>query len=440
MTTERRPLPTSEFENRLLGGIIESNGAALDDVLPVLHDGAAFMEPDHREIWSAMLSFHSDGLEFDIPLLVGRLTKIGNPTCCDCWRTIVDSCWASAPEGCVNSARYAELVRQSHDRRRLIRVGQTIANRAYNESLSEPDAIAHDAADAIEGILASKSAAETVDAAELIDDLERSLRDPRGSFIPTQIAPIDGRISGFAKGEQIVIAARPSVGKTALGVTIAYTVSHTAPSDGGCPVAFFSVEMRQNKIMARLAALVSGVSAFDLLTGRAEEEERALALKALREYVDPGKLFIVDDAVNVRDIVSRARSLHRRHGVELVFVDYLQLCEPAGKYENRNLAVASMSAALKRLAVESNIAVVVFSQLNRASAKEKKMPLLSELRDSGAIEQDADLIAFLHRPDPEEKRRVIFHVAKHRNGPTGDCDLRFDPRVMRFTGEDQTPF
>jgi len=292
------------------------------------------------------------------------------------------------------------------------------------------------------------SAQEVVD--ETVEKIEKIQKHGESSGIKSGFYELDNMTGGFQKGDLIVIAARPSMGKTALALNVA---AHMVIKEG-CAAGFFSIEMSKHQIMMRLLSLRASIDMSSLMTGRKhlnQQEWRNLELAA--GELGKSKLYIDDSAsLSIIEMKTRARRLWREKGLDIVFVDYLQLMKVTGEQLRRNDSraqeVAIISASLKELAKEIQVPVVAMAQLNRSpeqrgSKKEGTKYQLSDLKESGAIEQDADLIMFLHREeqndkDTERKGEADLIIAKQRNGPTGKIVLAFQDKYTKFANMDMT--
>lgn len=262
------------------------------------------------------------------------------------------------------------------------------------------------------------------------------------SGISTGYTILNNLTGGFQDSDLIIIAARPGVGKTALGLSLAYNISKYSK----IPVGFFSLEMKAEQIVIRLLSMESRIDVRKIRTGRFNKEEEAQLTKAIR--VLGGLSIYIDDtpAISLHELRAKARRMISENGVRIIFVDYLQLMQGPADAESREREISYISRGLKALAKELDIPIIALAQLNRqVEIRQTKRPMLSDLRESGAIEQDADIVCFLHRPDlyskksdedttqePDAPRDVELIIAKQRNGPTGSFELLFFPQFTRF--------
>lgn len=247
--------------------------------------------------------------------------------------------------------------------------------------------------------------------------------------IASGLGDLDRLTSGFQPSDLIILAARPSVGKTSLGLNVARNVALKA----GLPVLVFSLEMSKEQVAQRLLCSEAALSSQKLRNGFLNEEEWRRLSSALGRLGE-AKIFIDDTpSISVMEVRTKCRRLQAEHGLGMVIVDYLQLMRPSKKAENRQQEISEISRSLKGLARELNVPVIALSQLSRAvEQRQKQIPQLSDLRESGAIEQDADIVMFLYS-DPEDPENTIqLIVAKQRNGPTGTIRLFFSREICRF--------
>lgn len=337
----------------------------------------------------------------------------------------------------VHAEHYAGLVRAAAMRRRLVAAAQAVVELAYDESLSLPDTIAR--ADAALQVATRLAPYEGYRAMKDIvpayyDGLDATTAPP----LELGLHDLDRLLGGVRAGQLMLVAARPSIGKSALGIQAAVQVARR-----GTPVGLISLEMSADEVVDRIAGFTAGVNMHLVRAGR---DQGALArvatvLGSLAELP-----LYLDDRSNMAlaDVLARARRMYAEAGIRLLVIDYLQLMDAGapggrggGRSENRNQELGVISKALKGLARELGITVLALSQLNRAlESRSKPTPQLSDLRDSGALEQDADIVLFIHRPDKYDERAernvAQLIVAKHRNGPVGMATMRFDPQHSQF--------
>ena len=265
--------------------------------------------------------------------------------------------------------------------------------------------------------------------------------------LSTPFLEFDEKTTGLQAGELIVIAARPSMGKTALALNIAQHVASNLPDKPGQPVAVFSLEMSKESLLTRMLCSIARVDSHRFRGGYLNQEERRRLSAALSQLVD-AKLYIDDSpGTNMMDISAKCRRLKAEHGLALVVLDYMQLMSSKGRVENRTQEISALSRGLKLMAKDLHVPVIALSQLSRAPETRSgdHRPQLSDLRESGSIEQDADLVAFIFReevykPDREDLHGVAeFIISKQRNGPTGRIKLAFLHKYVKFENLAEDP-
>jgi replicative DNA helicase len=423
---------TIEAEVAVLGGIL-INDTRLFEVVDVL-DAGDFYRDAHQKIYRVILELSSEGGAVDLVTVQERLKRKGLLE--DVGGPMYLSGLTSGMPRSTNVAHYARIVKESATRSGLINA----ANRILTDA-AQADEDARTLLDKAEGLIfqLSQSAVtgDFVDAAQLVSEgipaVESLLETKKGATgVSTGFADLDEMTRGLQPGSLALLAARPSMGKTALALNLAYNVAAA-----GKVVGFFSVEMARQELFMRLLASVSKIDGHRLQHGYVSQGDYTRMSDGFSRIANTG--LCVDDSsvLSVLDIRGKARRLKARKGLDLVVIDYLQLMQ-LPKAENRNLAVADVSRALKLVARELNVPVLALSQLSRGlEGRGDKKPMLSDLRDSGALEQDADLVMFIHReevysPTPENAGCAELIIAKQRNGPTGNVKLVWHREQTRF--------
>jgi replicative DNA helicase len=436
--SETVPPQSKDAEESVLGSMLISEGA-IGAVLDVL-DGTEFYFHSHGKIFKAALGLYAQGRPVDVVTMIDRLHELGELDDVG-GRVRLHELGALVPAS-SNAAHYARIVRELAIVRGLIRAGQEITRLGWDrpgtvEELAEQaEAIVFDATQA-------RQSGDLVAAKDIIGETWRNLmhlfengRDVIGT--PTGYKVIDDLTSGLQPGNLVVLAARPSMGKSGLALGMAANVTLRQ----GVPAALFTLEMSKQEVMQRLLAGEALVDGQKIRNGRGLVPEDWQKLTAASERIEKAPLFIDDSALlTIGEIRSKARRLKMRNpDLGLVVVDYLQLMASTGNEENRNQEIGRISRALKILARDLEVPVLALSQLSRGvEQRHDKRPILSDLRDSGAIEQDADVVMFIYRDEyynPEETDQqglAEVNVAKQRNGPTGTVKLSFVKRHARFT-------
>jgi replicative DNA helicase len=438
----RLPPQSVEAEQSVLGGLMLDN-TAWDRVGDMLV-AADFYRGDHRLIFEHIAQLIQDNKPADALTVAeslersARLAEVGG-------QSYIGALAMNTPSA-ANIRRYAEIVRERSIMRSLARIGTEIADSAYNplgrdaaRLIDEAEAkvfnIAEAGAKAQRGFIKiDPLLTETVERIDMLYSRENK-DDVIG--LATGFVDLDRMTSGLQPGDLVVIAARPSMGKTALAMNI---VEHAALSLKKS-AAVFSMEMSGTQLAMRMIGSVGRVDQHKLRTGTFEEQEWPKLVDAVGR-LNESQIFIDDTAgLNALEVRSRARRLHRQAGgLGVIVVDYLQLMigTGGGRDENRATEVAEMSRSLKSLGKELKVPVIALSQLNRSvESRQDKRPMMSDLRESGAIEQDADLILFIYRdevynPESPAKGMAEIIIAKQRNGPTGTVKLTFLGRHTRF--------
>ncbi len=431
----RTPPQDLAAEQSVLGGMLLSKDAVAD-VIEVLR-GNDFYRPAHETIYEAILDLYGRGEPADAVTVSAELTKrgelgqIGGPAYL---HTLISSVPTAA-----NAGYYARIVRERAVLRRLVTAGTRIVQLGYATDGGDVDEIVNAAQAEVYQVTERRTSEDYLPLSEIIegtiDEIEASSHRGDGlTGIPSGFADLDRLTNGFHGGQMIVIAARPAVGKSTLGLDIVRSaaIHHKMSS------VIFSLEMGRNEITMRLLSAEARIPLQNMRKGTMREEDWTRLARTMGE-VSEAPLFI-DDSPNMSlmEIRAKCRRLKQRHGLRLVVVDYLQLMSSGKRVESRQQEVSEFSRALKLLAKELEVPVIALSQLNRGSEQRTdKKPIMSDLRESGSIEQDADMVILLHREDMYEKEspragEADFIVAKHRNGPTDTITVAFQGHYSRF--------
>ena len=422
----------NEAEQSVLGAILIDKNAVVG-VSEVLKP-EDFYNDINGIIYSSMLKLYEQRQAIDLLTLTSELKKS------KLLKTVDSSYLTDLVEQVPTAANvlaYAHLVKENSTKRFLIEAGTSIAELGYGEHV-EVKEILDKAESSIfsisqghvkRGFVPIKSA--LTDSFDRIDELQKSGQGLRG--IKTGFVDLDNMLSGMQNANLLILAARPGQGKTAIMLNMAQHVAvHNKQA-----VGIFSLEMSKEELVDRMLVAQADVDAWKLKTGRLNEDDFGKLSEAMGQLAD-APIFIDDTpGLSLVEMRSKARRLQMEHNLSLLVVDYLQLIDPGKKYDNRVQEVAVISQALKNLARELNIPVLSASQLSRAvEHRGEKKPQLADLRESGTIEQDADVVMFIYRPDVEVTTPYIptkLLIAKHRNGPTGEIDLNFYGNRIKFT-------
>lgn len=439
---QRKLLPQNlDAEASLLGALLIDADALIKIADSVSAED--FFDSRHRHIYQAVITLYDKHSPIDVLTLAdqlktdGYLDLVGGPSYLTELTNYVPT--ASHVE------QYGEIVAQKALRRRLIAAAENITDLGYNESHGLRELIEQAEANLFEvsqhNVKHDIISLETIleESFERLDELHKDKGKIRG--VPTGFKDLDNTLAGFQKSDLIILAARPSMGKTALALNLAHNVAVQSQQ----PVLIFSLEMSKEQLVDRLLAMESGVDAWALRTGNLTDsdfEKIGHAMGTLGE----APIFIDDTpGITVSELRTKARREAHKHPLGLLVVDYLQLMSGGGKYgggENRVQEISEISRGLKSIARELKVPLIALSQLSRSvESRSPQIPQLSDLRESGSIEQDADVVAFIYREDyynPETERRNITDILikKHRNGPIGNAELYFDKDKQRFKSLD----
>ncbi|MEW6131918.1 MAG: replicative DNA helicase [Pseudomonadota bacterium] len=435
------PPHSVEAEQAVLGGLLLENGA-WDRIADQVGE-SDFYRQDHRQILRAITRLIAENKPADVVTVAELLQSLGELEAAGGLPYLV-SLTSNTPSA-ANIRRYAEIVRERAVLRKLVETATAIADSAYapagksaGQLLDEAEAKIFEIAES--GHRSNQGFQEIQPllraAVERIDELYHRDNPSEVTGIPTGYTDIDRMTSGLQPGDLIIVAGRPSMGKTAFSLNIA---EHVA-IDAGLPVAVFSMEMGAQQLVMRMIGSVGRLDQHKLRIGQLKDDDWQRLTYAL------GKLneapFYIDEtpALNALELRARARRLMRQCGgkLGLVVVDYLQLMSSSSQGENRATEISEISRSLKALAKELNCPVIALSQLNRSlEQRPNKRPVMSDLRESGAIEQDADLIMFIYRdevynPESQDKGKAEIIIGKQRNGPIGTVPLAFLGEHTRF--------
>ncbi|MDR2616783.1 MAG: replicative DNA helicase [Endomicrobium sp.] len=443
---EKIPPQALDVEMAVLGAMLIEKEAILK-VVDIINVNDFYKEI-HKQIFLVVYDLYVENQPIDIFTVSEALKKNG---------IFAEVGGASYLTELINSIQtaanveyYASIIRDKSIARQLITTGSNIVSDAFNEQVS-PEEILDKSQSALFNISHQKSKKGFSNVAKLVrpmlENLERLHSNPKDvSGLSTGFRDFDAKTTGLHPGELVVVAARPSMGKTAFALNIAENVAVVNKK----PVAIFSLEMKQEALMSRFLASLARVNAAKLRNGQYNSTDWPRLTNAASKIAQ-APIFIDDDSnISVIELRARARKLaielqSKGMPLSLVIVDYIQFIQGTGrKFESRQQEVSDISRSLKALAKDLDVPVVVLSQLSRRTeerGRRDNKPQLSDLRDSGAIEQDADLVAMLYREgyynreDPDLQRKATLIIGKQRNGPTGDIDLVFEGEYTKFSDQ-----
>ena len=431
----KRILPHSpEAEQSVIGSMIMSRDAIVE--ASEIITGADFYQQQYGIVFEAMIELHDEGKAVDLITLQERLKEKDLPPEISSMEFVRDL--LSAVPTSANVKYYAEIVAEKSMLRKLIKTTEEITNACYLGKEKTQD-ILEVTEKKIFDLVQKRGSEEFVPIRQVvlnaIEKIEKASRS-QGSVtgIPTGFIDLDYKMSGFQPSDLILVAARPSMGKTAFVLNIAqYMAFHNDVT-----AAIFSLEMSKEQLVNRLLALESKVDSQNIRTGNLEDEEWAKLIEGAN-IIGKSNLIIDDKpGISISELRSKCRKYKMEHNLGVIFIDYLQLMTGSGRSESRQQEISEISRSLKALARELNVPVVALSQLSRAvEQRPDHRPMLSDLRESGAIEQDADVVMFIYRDDyynkdSENKNIAEIIIAKQRNGPIGTVNLVWLPNYTKF--------
>lgn len=432
---DRLPPQNIEAEQAVLGAIfLEPSALTLASEILIPED---FYRASHQKIFTVMLKLNDQGKAVDLitvteDLAAAKLLEDTGGV------SYLSELAASVPTA-ANIEYYAKIVEEKSLLRRLIRTATDIAQDGYNRE-DEVNTLLGEAEKNILAVAQRKNAGAFHNIKDVLvrtyDNIEL-LNNRKGDItgIATGFAELDRMTAGFQRNDLIIVAARPSVGKTAFALNIAQNVA----TKTGENVAIFSLEMGAEQLVMRMLCAEGNINAQNLRTGSLTDEDWGKLTMAMGSLSNAG--IFIDDTPGVRigDIRSKCRRLKQEHGLGMILIDYLQLIQGNGRPgENRQQEVSEISRSLKALARELQVPVIALSQLSRGvEQRQDKRPMMSDIRESGSIEQDADIVAFLYRDDyydkeTENKNIIEIIIAKQRNGPVGTVQLAFVKEYNKF--------
>lgn len=427
------------FAEEAEAGIISAmfkDREVIQDIVQLVRD-TDFYKPENAILFKAILEIDESGQSVDLVTMTNKLRK----------ENLLEKAGgvfylgqiAAAPSTVYNVKQYAKIVQEKSTMRQLIRISDGIRNRCFDDA--EPvESILDDAERLVLDISKQRQRNDVTRVDEIVptnlEKIEKAAKqEDEITGIPSGFIDLDHMTNGWQRSDLIILAARPAMGKTALCLNMAAN----AAIDYHYPVAIFSLEMSKEQLVMRMLAAAARIDQKRLRTGQLNPDEWGAFLQKIGPLTS-APIYIDDTpAITIRELRAKARRLQSREGdLGLILVDYLQLMGGSGNSENRQQEVSEISRSLKALARELNVPIIALSQLSRTVEQTKdKRPQLSHLRESGSLEQDADIVLFIHREEyynEDTDRRGIADViiAKHRNGPTGTVELAFQNELTRF--------
>jgi replicative DNA helicase len=440
-TTGRLIPQNLEAEKSVLGAILIDE-SVISDIVTVVKP-RDFYESKHQAIFDAMLKLFEKSSPIDLLTLTDQLKKNKDLT------KIGGSAYLAELTNYVPTAShaeaYAKMVAQAATRRRLIKASSSITDLAYEEGTTV-DELLGKAEKEIFSVSDSNSVGDLVSLEDILTesfDRIEALHKNQGALrgVSTGYRDLDNMTAGFQRSDLLILAARPAMGKTTFVTNLAYNVATIAKQ----PVLFFSLEMSKEQLVDRMLADASGVDSWKIRTGNLNDEDFSKLSEAMGKMAEAPIMIDDTPGLSILEMRTKARRAAHNRELGLIIVDYLQLMQASTRSNdgNRVQEVSEISRGLKLIARELNVPVVALSQLSRTvENRNPKIPQLADLRESGSIEQDADIVMFIYREayyEPETERQNITDliIAKHRNGPVGKVELYFHPERLRFMSLDK---
>ena len=437
MVNPRIPPHDEIAEQSVLGAVLLDKDALIDvaEFLRPEH----FYKDSHKFIYSAMLALYERHEPVDVVTLSAEVKKLGKLK--EAGGTAYISELLNLVPTSAHAEKYGRMITDHFVKRQLITASAKITEEAFKEA-AEARAILDTAEEEIFAIAQLNSRRDFVSVKSILassfdrlDELHKRAGGLRG--VPSGFPDLDNKLAGFQESNLIVLAARPGTGKTAFTLNIAQFIATSVKM----PVAFFSLEMSKEELVDRLLVAQADIDAWRLKTGKLNDDDFTRLSEAMGQLAE-AELYIDDTpGLSIMEMRTKARRIQLEHNVKLIIVDYLQLVDAGKRFEGRVQEVSYVSQNLKNIARELRVPVIAISQLSRAvESRGTRIPQLADLRESGAIEQDADVVMFLYREDQPEGEKwspnmlIKLLIAKHRNGPLGEVDLMFRGDRIRFYG------
>jgi replicative DNA helicase len=444
---QRIPTHDTDLESSILGTLLLSE-RVLSEVIEILSP-EKFYEPKHRDIFSSILSLYKSSIPIDLLTLTkqlrseGKLESVGG--------ALFISNLTNRIASTANLQTWCLQLSEMYMKRRFNEIASDIFDKTYDDTIDVFDI--YDAfMTQMNDVFQNNLKTEVVHISGIVTEASKSIEyrmsnEQEVSGYSTSIHSVDMMLGGHQKSDLMYMAGRPAMGKTAMALSEVLELGKR-----GVPVAFFSLEMSSVQLAYRLASMISGVSAEKLMKYKLDKYSATKYYKAV-DILNKLPIYIDDSAgLSVFDLKAKVKRMKQKHGIEIVYVDYVQLMSLGGKKTglSREQELSAISRNLKLIAKESNIPMIVLSQLSRAvESRQDKRPILADLRESGSLEQDADVVTFLFRPeyygiDTMEGGHSTeglgeYIIAKQRNGGTGICPMRFHHNIMKYTDIDFYP-
>jgi len=439
----RIPPQNLDAERAVLGSIMLRPGSLLEISDLIIAD--SFYAEKHKIIYNSMLELAQKSEPIDLLSLSTKLKEKKKIDAVGGMPYLTEL--ADGVPSSTNIRHYAGIVQKKFMLRGLIDAGDYVAELGMNTSEEDIEDILDDAEKRILSVVSSPKGQKFLSLKDTLPEawerLEK-LHENKGALrgVPTGFVHLDNMLSGLQEQDLIILAARPSMGKT----TLALDIARLAATKHNIPIGIFSLEMGAQQLVDRMLAAEANVNAWNMRTGKLTAESEFAKIRDSLDRLSKAPIFIDDTPGNsIMKMKSTARKLKIEHGLGMIIVDYLQLMTTSKNYDSMVNQVTEISRSLKSLAKELNVPVLALSQLSRAVESRGGRPRLSDLRDSGSIEQDADVVMFIHREDKYKDQAEKTNIAeilieKHRNGPTGKVDLYFNEKNTSFQSLEKSTF
>lgn len=440
----KTPPSNLDAEQSILGSLMldpEAFNLVSDLIVP-----GHFYKPAHQKIYEAIFKLNATNQPIDIITVSNALQAVGELEIIGGTSYLVDI--LNKTVSAVHAVSHAKIIREKATLRKMISASTQLIERAYAEDFADVESFIDQAEAEFYKIGANKQSEGLAGSMEIvkssllkIEELYKKKSDITG--LATGFSYLDRMTAGLQPGELIIIAARPSMGKTAFSLNLAQNIVLRNKKT----LAYFSLEMGRDQLMMRVLSSEARINMKDIRSGRVPDNAWPKLINSAQILSE--SQFFIDETSGISpfEIRSRARRLKAQHGLDCIIIDYLQLMDLKQKVESRERAVSEISKSLKALAKELQIPVIALAQLNRGvEGRSDRRPMLSDLRESGSIEQDADVIMLLYRDDyydkddPDKHGHAEVIVGKHRNGPTGTVKLKFEAEFGRFRDADPEPY
>lgn len=440
--TNDKLLPQSlEAEQAVLAAMFNDRDAILE-VIPLLKE-SDFYRHDHGVLFATMRKMNEQNVPVDLVTITAQLDKDGNLEKAGGMTYVAQI--ANSLGTASNVTHYANIVKEKAVLRDLISIASNISNRSYDDA-EETEKILDDAERMVLEISQKRTRTGLTPVVEVIDGtlshLEVLSQKKDGlTGLTSGFTDLDRMTSGWQKSDFIILAARPAMGKTALALNMAQNAAMATQ----IPVAVFSLEMSKEQLVNRMISSLAEIDQQTLRNGRIFGDDWVRLVSAIAPLAEAPVYIDDTPAISVREVRAKARRLKTEHGLGLIIIDYLQLMGSTGRVESRQQEVSQISRSLKALARELDVPIIALSQLSRSVEQGvEKKPSLSHLRESGSLEQDADIVMFIYRDeyyneDSDKKGQAEIIIAKHRNGATGSVDLSFRKEYTKFGNLSRIP-